>query len=358
MPQRDDFFSFIAPEHLYLLALVFAIATAGIVIAIYVTLYLNKRDHRLRMANISLLNDWITETIVDDEFTLTLDQVPGKIKSGLKDRFYRQLVIDQLIVTKRNMTGTAAAHIVSLYQLLALRNDSLRKLASRNDNVCAHGIYELYMMDQYDMLPRFFRLTNHRIEVIRDEAQVATAGFIGARGLGFLRYLDHPLNDWQQLKLLDRLQQHANMDLAALPRWLKSQNHDVVRFALKIAGVYQQFDQHDRVVECLDHTSVRIRKQAYETLTAIANNETPTILLHRFWQEPGELQLVIIKQLAAMQAELPAAFLEKVFANADEVLKLELSRAVAASNCTFDKALLPFGIPATIIQQIQYERTA
>src|SRR5438128_7169915 len=70
-----------------------------------------------------------------------------------------------------------------------------------------------------------------------------------------------------------------------LGQWLKSSNFTVVIFALKLADVYQQYEIHDEVVECLRHENEKVRIQAVTTLGRIAGENTASILAKHYFNE-------------------------------------------------------------------------
>lgn len=356
MIRNEPVIHIIQARYLLAGALFFLTLTLIIIILIYVQLYLKRRRSDAASAVHEQINEWIGGALMEaDEkpFPLT-----AQLKQYMKKERNREGLIDNLITIRKNITGTAASRIVTLYLQLGLKEDSLKRFRSVIWHQKTKGIYELYMMDQEAELPDIYIYTNSANENVRMEAQIAIVGFQGFEGLTFLDTLEFPLHEWQQLKLLEQLSTLDTVYMDHLPVWLQSENEYVVHFALKLADIYRQMDVHDLVLSQLSHPADKIRFQAIRTLGRIANEQTPDILVARYACETPGNKREILKQLSVIAHAAHIPFLEEALLDDSDTIKLEAITAIALLDDTrnlMDK----YGTDATmisIIKQVQYEQ--
>jgi hypothetical protein len=347
----------VTPENLYLAALVFGIATTIIVIMIYAFLYIKKRRYRINLQITDMLNEWISEALV--EKTLPQITIPDELWRHFKKKRIREFITTNLINAKKNVTGSGADNIITIYELLELKEDSIRKMKSMTWHRRARGIYELYMMDQRNELPDVFDYTNSRNEYVRMEAQTALIGLRGFDGLVFLDTLDYPLTEWQQIKLLEQLASLNVTEMNHLPLWLQSQNLYVVQFALKLVDIYQQLQVHDEVVACLANPNAKIRYQAIKALGRIANAHTAGILKTQYETEIPINKQEILRQIAVIGTDADTDFLVSKLNEEDDALILEAGRAmITVSNDGWnilEKQTQNDDKLQSIVRQIKYE---
>jgi hypothetical protein len=332
---RDSFLDFITAGRLYAAAIVFASTTVILVLMIYTYLDQKKRRHFVRKRITEKLDHWISEALLDEGQGHTY--VTHDLLDEFEIRVNRQFVIDQLISTKKNLTGQAAGNISRLYEQLYLKTDSLKKFYDKRWYRKAKGIYELYMMDQDNMQQEIAAYTNSENEFIRAEAQTALISFSGFDGLAFLDSLTYPLTDWQQLKILEQLKALNPEDMPGLATWIRSGNEYVVLFALRLAEIYYQLQVHDDIVKCLHHSNERIRQQAIISLARLANVSTAAVLTGHYENESPGNKRIILQQLSKIAGDEEIPFLDRELNNPDDLLKLESARVLAkATSQGFD----------------------
>ncbi len=326
-----SFFDLMSPENLMAGVKFMTVCIALIVIAIYVRLFLKKR-HYFYISSINKhLEVWITNIILEE--TTDGIQLPAKFYRILKSKVARQFAIDELIKCKKNFSGTVANTLVELYAQLGLKEDSLKKITSRQWHIKARGIQELYLMDQMDVLKTIYKNTNNKHEFVRMEAQTGVIHLTGFPGLRFLDVISYPITEWQQLKLLEQLRlTNKKNDLSeGIAGWLLSKNDTVVIFALKLADEYQQFAVTDNVVECLVHPNEKVRVQAIKTLIRLADQRTPSILLGYFRKERFMNRALMLDALASLATEEHTEFLVSLLEDANNIIKLKAG--IVLANC-------------------------
>lgn len=354
MVTSENFFNFISPGHLYLGAFLFSIVTAIFVLLIYIRLYVKKRLYFAKEEITNELNQWISEALIE-ETTITVS-VSASLQQYLKKPTHRQYITDSLVNVIKNISGAATNNIIHIYEQLGLKEDAIKKLRNSKWHNRSRGIYELYMMRQVDAMEEIARYANSKNETVRNEAQTALVSFKGFSGLTFLTTLQHSLNNWQQLKLLEQLNKLNPEEMPELPVWLNSSNTYVQLFALKLADIYQQFGMHDAVVNCLMSPNENIRRQAAITLGRIAN-DAPDILKEIYAGETNINKRTILKQFCIIGSSGDIDFLKAQLADPDDNIKLEACRAMAKCNGwhIFEAMAGNDEVLASIARQVKFE---
>lgn len=347
---RDTFFKIISPAHLYAGAAVFGILTFFVVLVIYIYLHQKKKRFRAKEALNEIIDDWISDLLSEDEI-IELN-VPATLRKVIKKPVYRQFLTDKLVTIKKNISGSSGRNIEVVYIESGLKDDSIKKMNTHTWHIKAKGIYELYMMDQRGMYNDILKYTNHNNKFVRREAQAAIIGFAGFEGLVFLDTLTNPLLEWQQLKLIEQLQTENLTGLDNLPLWLQSENKYVVQFALKLTDIYQQFDAHDVVANCLTDEAEKIRRLAIKTLGNISTPETAGLLRKQYEFETVANKRMILVQLGEIGNEDDITFLEEKLVETDDQIKLEAVRALVKINSDNWARLAKLAVNNTVIEEI------
>jgi hypothetical protein len=264
----------------------------------------------------------------DDEVnTETSIPLTARAEKLMHNKHFRQLMTGELILTKKSVAGIAADNLKYLYQQLHLDKYALENLKSNYWYVKAKAIQELTLMGPKDVLPKLYRYTNNKNELVRMEAQSAAVQFYGFEGLRFLNVITYPISEWQQIKLLQQLVQAPPMDVS-IDRWLKSGNSSVVVFALKLARSYHWFQWHDTILSCLEHSDPEVRLQAVYCLCEIYTDKTAAILISRCRHEGPEIQLAIVKTLQSIGSEEDIPFLVDLLYDDNNEIRICAARAI------------------------------
>ncbi len=280
----------------------------------------------------------------------------------MRNRHFRALVTDELLLTKKSLAGAASENLQHLYKQLQLDKRALGNLKSTQWYIKAKAIQEITLMGLEDVLPKLYRYTNNNNELVRMEAQSATVQFYGFKGLRFLNVVTYPISEWQQIKLLQQLSQVPPTDVG-IDKWLKSKNSCVVVFALKLVRTYHWFQWHDNILLCLVHANPEVRLQAIYCLCEIYTDKTAAILESMFWEEELEIQLAIVKALRSIGTDDDIPFLVNLLNHENNDMKVCVARAInhISKNgmAELEKAASTGGYPlGTIVAQIKGELAA
>ena len=342
------------------ISILFGLITLSLVIAIYSHLYFKKKIFRRNQAIHQILNEAINTALISDDNIDKNDFNIPQLNFYLRKRSNRQFVIECLIDIKKNLIGQASEKVIEIYNILGLKKDSLKKFNDPEWNLKTRGIYELYMMNQKDMISKIFDHTNDKNEYVRMEAQIASINFLGFRGLSFLNKLTRPIHQWQQLKVIEQLGPLDPEEFDKMSDWLMSKNDYVVLFALKLADIYRQMSCVDQVAQCLLNPNEKIRRQAIITLARIDTGNTTSILKEIYLNESTNNKRTILHQFNELGTIEDTSFLiEKLYEEKDS-LKLEAVRAIV--KCDPDgwnllKILAENDqVLTSIMRQVKYEK--
>lgn len=317
----------------YIDVLIIAIAfLTGIVVVLLVYILVslvlkNRRDsvHSKWRKIISLL---IQNCLFSDEGEAIV--IPSGIQKLLKRKYFRGVLIQELVQARKGFSGEAGVNLLTLYEQLDLRRLSLEKLESPQWYVKAQGIQELAHTDQHGELDKIYKLTNDRNELVRMEAQLAVVQLSGFEGLKFLENLTYQLSDWQQVNLLSELRGVHQSSSAGVDGWLSSNHDSVVIFALKLICIYQHFELYSSVVRCLSHSNAKVRFQAITTLKEIYTEETESELMDSYRSEDLQNKLKILVVLTEIGTKQILPFLFSEMSNESNRVKMEAARAISA----------------------------
>lgn len=328
----------IHPELLYTYTVFFIIIILLLLVRTSTLLRKRRRKYLVEQQVQSVFDEWLSHLLTEDFPHDDTFPTPEWLMPGPKNRIARQYAINQLISTKKNLIGLAGRNIVWLYEKMGLKADSVAKFRSPIWHIKASGIYELYMMEQKDMQAAIARHTNHRNAYVRMEAQTAVLAFAGFDGLRFLDTLTRPMNEWQQLKLIEQLMPLDPGNLEHLHIWLNAGNPDVALFALKLAGLYQQLQVQEHVIMLLKDHREKLREQAIKALVRVGDENTPSILVKRYAEETPHNRKAILKSLEIMATENELPFLSTLLENGEPDEQLQAARIMM--KCCPDGAAL------------------
>lgn len=362
--------TFIAARNVYFnaifgISIFFWVVIAIIILLIFSILTYRKRREARREKLINAFGLLIDKAIFWEKESAANNEenefpVPRLFKEMLQKKNLRKWFIAELVKAKDNLTGGASENLKKLYMQMKFYEDSLKKLHNRRWYVKVQGIRELNLIDQQQFESDIKRLTNHGNEYVRMEAQLAMIKFKGFDGLDFLDNLTEEITPWNQIRLLDQLDEVSYHDFKGIERWLVSTNDSVIVFALKLAGIFHLFDLEAAIISCLDHENKRINIEALRTLSDIYDEDTGGQIIKRYYGRDLDFKKEGIRSLGIMGFEENIPFLLQEWESEIIPLKMAVCKAVFRSSKDAERLLQPGdGMedePArTIINQVKAE---
>ncbi len=331
-----------------------------IVIAAY-SVYANKRENNKKRWEESI-GDLISEAIFsEDEYAFTFLDKTTEIL--LKNDLYRQCCINEIIKTRKALSGSSSIGLKTLYERLNLDKDSFQKLKSLRWQKKAKGIQELSVMEQTKYVKNIFHLTTHKNETVRNEAQCGLVSYYGFVGLRFLNVTIHPISEWQQIQLLNKLSAAKIENTAMLVRWLKSDIESVVIFSIKLACFYNNYEVYDAILQSLTHSSEKIKLQALKYLGKMPAEDTADSIIKEYSKGNKIFRLAVINTLKGIGNIQQVPFLLIELNDKDNDVKAAAAKALLSihpSGNNFLQTHSYAGISpwSTIFQQVKNELAA
>ncbi len=257
--------------------------------------------------------DFITDWLYEEHTSF----VPESLLLELRDWVNRDVFTSELLSLHANLTGDSADKLVELFQLAGLKKYSIRKASHSSWNVKAKGFRELAQMKIKEESKLISKYLNSGNEVLRIEAQMAWIQLNPNDPLSFCDDPEVNLTEWGLLNSLVALKK-----IDAVPdfrRWLSSSNKSVALFALKMSGVFKQFDNIDLVTHRLDDIDLDIRHEAICALGKMAVPSPGNGLRQLFLTEGSENKTEIIRSLIMMSDSSNIPFFEEVLLTETEI---------------------------------------
>jgi hypothetical protein len=274
--------------------------------------------------------DLINEALFLEEGSVEDIDIPYKIKALLKKKTFRQCVIDELIKTKKNISGAPTKNLVSFYNMLRLEEDAYKKLFSGKWHIQAKGNEELGIMEQHQFHEEIYKLAVHSHEWVRHEAQCAIVKLLGAKGLSFLDQIEYSISQFQQIQLLHNLQQVEILTPGAIENWLKSSNESVVEFAIRLATKWNSYTLHDHVAIRMKSASTKLKLTCLEFLSSVPNENTADELIQLYFFEDRAFKIAVIKTLSEIGYDKHVPFLYSQMQDADAEIKNNAAKSLFA----------------------------
>jgi len=259
-----------------------------------------------------------------------VSNIPTEIGKIAASSFNRRLLIDQTIDLSINLTGVAKDKLRTLFFLLKLDKDSLKKAFSRKWHVKVKGFRELAFMDITDANTEIVRCLLSRNDIVRMEAQMAMVRLNHEDAFGFLDHLDKPFTQWEQLSIYETIMFH-NLSIPAFDRWLFSKNKTVVLFALRMIDVFKQKEAYSNLFWMLVNEDAEVRNLTIKVIGNLKIKEALPHIKRLYKNETYENCLAIIRAMAKMPDESVLNFLKLVL-DKEEDVQLQIEAAMAISN--------------------------
>ena len=251
------------------------------------------------------------------------------IRLGTKKRkLLRQMMIDEMLKMKKNLSGAGVEDLYKLYNKLGLHEDSYKKLTSKKYQLMVMGIRELSEMNFKTYYRSIYRCTNHAQEDVRMEAQVAIVRLFGVKGLKFLSRVTYTISEWQQMTLLHLLNNMKNEKPKGIENWFKSENISVIIFSLRQAEKYNCFELLKEMQEFLHHPNDIVKIQSVSCMRNIYDENSELLLTAYYRIVTKPVKMIILDVLQSLATEQSIPFLYQQLADDDTEIRLNILRVL------------------------------
>ncbi len=237
----------------YKLFIVTAIIVFFFVVSTVLTLYMVilKIQKSRKDSLILKYNQDILEPLTSIPFEKELEEIQGMSNEELHSYFpkdllqkplYQELLAENIISLNKKMKGDFKVKLKALYVKLGLDKISIRLLSDRRWDRKTLGLVQINEMDLVEALHQVELLVNNENFNVRSHAVATLLNLSGSTDLKFLKDLEFPLSNWQQmnyLRIIKFVSNYKQLDLRVL---LDSKNQSVRLFVIKLVrmlGIYE-----------------------------------------------------------------------------------------------------------------------
>jgi hypothetical protein len=246
-----------------------------------------------------------------------------------KRKLLRQIMIDEMLKMKKNLSGAGVEDLYTLYDKLGLHEDSYNKLASKKYQLMILGIRELSEMNCKTYYRSIYRCTNHAHEDVRIEAQLAVVRLFGVKGLKFLSRVTYTISEWQQMTLLHLLNNMKNEKPKGIETWFKSENISVIIFSLRLAEKYNCFEFLKEIQEFLHHSNDTVKIQSVFCMKNIYDENSELLLTAYYRIVTNPVKMIMLDVLKSLASEQSIPFLYQQLADDDAEIRLGVLRVLS-----------------------------
>ena len=270
--------------------------------------YIESIKRKCRDRYRDFITDWLYEEHIRD--------VPEYLIKELKNPIQREVFTSELLSLHNNLIGESADRLTELYKLAGFEKYSIKKIKRPFWHLKAKGFRELAQMKVKEnaMIYKYLNSGNLTLSI---EAQLAWIQLNPDDPLSFYDDPNVKLTEWGQLNLLIALRKSGRTP--DFSRWLTSTSKSVSLFALKMEGIYKEFENVELVVQRLDDRDKEIRREAICTLGKMALHAPGYKLQRLFPNEELENKTEIIRALTMMSESSNTPFFESVLLGEDDI---------------------------------------
>jgi len=256
---------------------------------------------------------------------------PESLKKELKEKVYRDFFTSELLSLHANLTGESAEKLVGLFHFAGLKKYTILKVHHSSWHLKAKGFRELAQMkikEENDLISNYLNSKNPMLQI---EAQLAWIQLNPDDPLSFLDDPDIRLTEWALLNSL-----HSLKKIDKTPdfgRWLQSPSKSVTLFAIKMTGIFKQFDNVEMVTQRLQDTDPDIRLEAIIALGKMGVPSPGSELKQLFPGEGLMNKSEIVRSLIMLSDSQNIPFFEAVLTDETELnLRILAARGFVSLN--------------------------
>jgi hypothetical protein len=309
------------------LTLVFTVATLALIITIYT---IRSRHTRLQKT----LKNSVPEIIklFDDILFTDKDYQGQEIFSK-----YEQIVYEVnresidigigILVDYKNDNRESEKYPL-IINAIGIVDHLERKFDSRSNSEKIDAFQEAFVLDLSKFDSKVLRYAYSKNKLIRSEARNSHLALSSNDPYRFFDEFDTSLSKWDEIELMQYLElQRVRGNLEGLGKWINySKNDSLVVFLIKMVGFFQQKGINDILKEKLEDDSGLVRAQAISTLGELNVSEIEQELIERYYTEPENCQVAIVKTIRRFNSGKSLNFLEEIFR---ETINIDSKKIIA-----------------------------
>lgn len=236
-----------------------------------------------------------------------------------------QYLIDLMIRTQRSILGNNYIKLKTLFTQIPPYGASASKLSSSKWYIKARGIREIYEMDQSQYTRDLIKLRNNDNIYVRREAQIGIVVFLGWKSLRFLPYLKRQMTLWQQIKIVEKLNDlYPVPDLTHLRKAYNSDRPYANELIMRIIRKFHLTEDIAYIIQFIDNPKFEIREAAIYCISSFSlSKEQLREIKEKFYHISNtEQQLMLLKYIQRISMEIDLPFYKDLLYNGNDVIKL------------------------------------
>jgi len=236
-----------------------------------------------------------------------------------------QYLIDLMIRTQRSILGENYLKLKTLFTQIPPYGASANKLGSKRWYIKARGIREIYEMNQSQYVKELIGLRNHNNIYVRREAQIGLIVFLGWKSLRFLPYLKRQMTLWQQIKIVEKLNDlYPEPDLFYLRKAYQSEKPYANELIMRIIRKFNIIEDVRYIINFLDNPNFDTRESAIYCISSFFLNEADlSEIKKKFYNISNiEQQLQLLKYIHKISNEIDLVFFKDLLYNGTDIIKL------------------------------------
>ncbi|TKC12751.1 HEAT repeat domain-containing protein [Pedobacter polaris] len=298
-------------------------------------------DVRIKKAKELVTAELTADLMMDDSLTdHDFDKYAIRIRElMLKNRLFKQVLIDQVIFYHRNFTDSTSRILQKLFNQLNLADSALKKLKRGAWELRAKGLKEIQemMTGESNYVQLLNPLLNDKNNDLRIEAQAAYIRLHKENPFKFLAHTTEELLEWHQILLCEIITNTPNLEVPEFRIYLRSKNESVCSFCIKLIEYYQQLDAIPDLINLLDHPSQKIRAAAVSLLGKLDAEQAERLMIAKFPMEDLKIQLKILESVGEIGSGENLTFLQTQFLESEEFTLVKTAGCALVNYPFFDK---------------------
>lgn len=250
-----------------------------------------------KILNALVINEtFSTKEKFDSVFEYRMTELRHVLKSS---NFARQVLIDQILELKKNLTGGAVRVLTATYFALELEKLSLKKLKRHAWRKKALGLRELSEMHFHAAIPLISKFIHSTNQTLREESVMALVRFNTGKSFQFLDYYAGEITPWMQINIHHYLQKSDLRKLPQFNQWFSSKNVSVVLFSINMAKHFRQSSAIPHLLPLCYHPDKKVATEAIESLGELEafENRVQLIKLTPTYWEDADISAKILQSL-------------------------------------------------------------
>lgn len=190
-----------------------------------------------------------------------------------------------------------------------------RKFDSRSNSEKIDAFQEAFVLDLNKFDSKVLRYAYSKNKMIRSEARNSYLALSSNDPYRFFDEFDRDLSKWDEIELMQYLElQKERGNLEGLGKWINySKNDSLVVFLIKMVGFFKQKGINEILMEKLEDDNEFVRAEAILTLGELNISETEQNLIDRYYTEPENCQVAIVKTIKKFNTGRSLGFLQEIF---------------------------------------------